>query len=347
MSQIKFRIIEPSDDIKALNILLRDAYRPLAEAGMRYAASHEDIEATKKNIADGECHLAILEEKIIGCVVLRIPGLEEKSGWKASAPALYQKQGVTSFGRFAICPSLQGKGYGSLFLDHLEDRARFLGFEELALDTSEHAVHLIKLYKKRGYRFIEYHQWTITNYRSVVLSKSLYAADALTTIYEELKIEKSFLANNRLPRCEQASLDDLIIVDIDYEGKPFILAKKAAEAWHQMTRKAKSDGISLVPYSGFRSYIYQKHLIKKNLDKGKSLQEILTDTAIPGHSEHHTGCAVDICTKEQFKLSEAFEQTDTFKWLLKNADHFGFTLSYPRNNDKGIIYEPWHWFYRG
>lgn len=173
MSQLEFRIIAPTDDIKELNTLLRDAYRPLAEAGMRYAASHEDVEATKKNIADGECHLAILDGKIIGCVVLRIPGREEKSGWKASGPSWYQKKGVTSFGRFAICPSLQGKGFGSLFLDHLENRARFLGFDELVLDTSEHAGHLIKLYEKRGYRFIEHHQWTITNYRSVVLSKTL------------------------------------------------------------------------------------------------------------------------------------------------------------------------------
>jgi len=35
------------------------------------------------------------------------------------------------------------------------------------------ADHLIKMYESRGYRFIEYHQWGITNYRSVVMSKKL------------------------------------------------------------------------------------------------------------------------------------------------------------------------------
>ncbi|MHB8392777.1 MAG: D-alanyl-D-alanine carboxypeptidase family protein, partial [Acidobacteriaceae bacterium] len=26
-----------------------------------------------------------------------------------------------------------------------------------------------------------------------------------------------------------------------------------------------------------------------------------------------------------------------------HAGHFGFRLSYPRNNRHGIAYEPWHW----
>ena len=31
-----------------------------------------------------------------------------------------------------------------------------------------------KFYEKRDYRFIQYHQWSITDYRSVVMSKALY-----------------------------------------------------------------------------------------------------------------------------------------------------------------------------
>lgn len=65
-----------------------------------------------------------------------------------------------------------------------------------------------------------------------------------------------------------------------------------------------------------------------------------------GYSEHHSGCAVDICSNDRFKLSESFEETDAFEWLMSHAQTFGFSLSYPRNNDKGIIYEPWHWFFR-
>ncbi|HEX7650108.1 MAG TPA: D-alanyl-D-alanine carboxypeptidase family protein, partial [Noviherbaspirillum sp.] len=28
------------------------------------------------------------------------------------------------------------------------------------------------------------------------------------------------------------------------------------------------------------------------------------------------------------------------------AGRFGFTLSYPRGNTYGFIYEPWHWCYQ-
>jgi len=45
--------------------------------------------------------------------------------------------------------------------------------EELALDTAEGASHLIKYYSDKGYRFIEYINWEITNYRNVVLSEKL------------------------------------------------------------------------------------------------------------------------------------------------------------------------------
>lgn len=173
LNDVKFRILNSSDSIVEINALLKAAYKPLSEAGMRYAASHEDVDATRKNIEDGECHLGIFEEKIVSCVVLRVPNQSEKNGWKSKGPNWYQSPRTTSFGRFAVLPSLQGEGLGSKMMDVIESRAKELGFTELALDTSEHARHLIEMYERRGYRFIEFHQWEITNYRSVVLSKSI------------------------------------------------------------------------------------------------------------------------------------------------------------------------------
>ncbi|MGZ3790238.1 MAG: GNAT family N-acetyltransferase [Bacteriovorax sp.] len=171
--EITFRTFNSGDDVKKINSLLLSAYRPLAEKGMKFAASHEDVMATKRNIEDGECHIGIYENEIVTCAILRIPSLVEKTGWKAKGPRWYQVEGVTTFGRFAVLPELQGEGIGAKMMDVMENRARELGFLELALDTSEHADHLIKMYEARGYRFIEHHQWEITNYRSVVMSKKL------------------------------------------------------------------------------------------------------------------------------------------------------------------------------
>ena len=173
LSEVQFRLFDASDSVVELNALLRAAYQPLAEAGMKFAASHEDVEATKNNISDGECHIGLFRGKLVACAMLRIPTQQKKTGWKANGPSWYQNPQVTTFGRFAVLPELKGKSLGSRMMDKIEARAKELGYSEIALDTSEKATHLLEMYKKRNYRFIEYHQWNITNYRSVVLSKTL------------------------------------------------------------------------------------------------------------------------------------------------------------------------------
>jgi len=63
----------------------------------------------------------------------------------------------------------------------------------------------------------------------------------------------------------------------------------------------------------------------------------------PGYSEHHTGRAVDLATPGCPPLTEEFETTAAFAWLVRHAHRFGFTMRYPRGNRFGIAYEPWHW----
>ena len=47
----------------------------------------------------------------------------------------------------------------------------------------------------------------------------------------------------------------------------------------------------LLIVSGFRSIEYQASLIRKKLNAGQSVSEILQVNAAPGFSEHHTGRA--------------------------------------------------------
>lgn len=167
----------------------------------------------------------------------------------------------------------------------------------------------------------------------------------LQQIHKELGITDKHIGQCKLRPFEQAELSRLEVVDIDFDGRPFILSKQATEPWRKMRESAKNEGIRLDPYSGFRSYIHQKQLIARKLGGGKALEIILTETAIPGFSEHHTGCAIDLCTDGDYRLEQDFEKTDAFGWLMRNADRFGFRMSYPRNNPMGIIFEPWHWFF--
>lgn len=168
----------------------------------------------------------------------------------------------------------------------------------------------------------------------------------LAQIHQELGIPSSLPAERGLPLYYQPPLKDLVVADIDFEGKPFVLTAPAAAAWKNLSEAAQHEGIVLQPFSGFRSYLYQKGLIKRHLDNGRPLDDILKHIAVPGYSEHHTGCAVDVTTVACEPLVEAFEETDAFRWLSVNAQRFHFYLSFPRSNKFGFIYEPWHWCFR-
>lgn len=118
---------------------------------------------------------------------------------------------------------------------------------------------------------------------------------------------------------------------------------EAGNAWACMQRRAARDGVRLQAISGFRSIEYQAAIIRRKLKRGLSLDEILSVNAAPGYSEHHTGRALDIGCPGEPPAEESFEHTEAFAWLQRHAGRFGFSLSYPRDNRHGIVYEPWHW----
>jgi D-alanyl-D-alanine carboxypeptidase len=141
--------------------------------------------------------------------------------------------------------------------------------------------------------------------------------------------------------------EKLVVAEIDEHGKEYLLIPEAANAWHQLKKAAAQDAIIVEIVSAFRGIDRQIDIIRAKLDRGMPIETILTLSAPPGYSEHHTGRAVDINTPGCVATEEPFELTDAFRWLQAHANRFGFYLSYPRGNISGFIYEPWHWCYRG
>ena len=113
-----------------------------------------------------------------------------------------------------------------------------------------------------------------------------------------------------------------------------------------MKAAARRDGIGLAIVSAFRSFDRQVAIIRGKIAQGQGIRRILTYSAPPGYSEHHTGCAVDVGTEGCDELEEIFELSPAFAWLRKNASRYGYFMSYPRRNRYGYRYEPWHWMYR-
>lgn len=128
------------------------------------------------------------------------------------------------------------------------------------------------------------------------------------------------------------------------------LAPDAQKAVSEMIAKAKAEGVPLGVISGFRTLEDQNYLyFDLKAERGQSAQARAEVSAPPGYSEHHTGYAVDFIdeSKSNTHLEESFETTAAFRWLEKNAAFFNFEMSFPKNNEANVSYEPWHWRYVG
>ena len=144
-----------------------------------------------------------------------------------------------------------------------------------------------------------------------------------------------------------AEPDWLAFAGFDRYRRALWLHVDAARAWLRMRDAAMLDGIVLDAISGYRSHDYQLGIFERKFARGLSLDEILAVNAAPGFSEHHSGLALDIGAPDEAPAEESFEATPAFAWLREHAGEYGFTMSYPRDNPHGIVYEPWHWRYAG
>ncbi len=125
----------------------------------------------------------------------------------------------------------------------------------------------------------------------------------------------------------------------------------------EMLSAAKEDGVKLLVISPYRTTAKQKQLfdkkVKKAMKQGMSYLQAYKETAqvvtIPGFSEHETGLAVDLSTKDHITLDAEYSETEGGKWLSKHCAEYGFILRYPVGKEEitGIEFEPWHFRYVG
>ncbi len=163
----------------------------------------------------------------------------------------------------------------------------------------------------------------------------------LRELHQELGIPDDYGQADGKPAFEEAV--DLVDAGPNLVGRMQRLAPETARKWAEMVDAAAADGVTLLIVSGFRGIEYQARLIRKKINAGQLVSDILTVSAAPGYSEHHTGRAVDIATPGSRPLTEEFEASDAFRWLSANAARFGFSMTYPRDNPFGFVFEPWHW----
>ncbi len=164
----------------------------------------------------------------------------------------------------------------------------------------------------------------------------------LADLFTELGIPADY--GNAPPLPSYAEATELTEIGANIMGRMQQLTPASADAWRAMSQAAAADKVTLLAVSGFRSIDYQAMLIRRKLNNGERIDDILKINVAPGFSQHHTGNAMDIATPGYKPLLEEFDESPAFQWLQAHAADFGFSMSYPRGNPEGVIYEPWHWY---
>ncbi len=132
-------------------------------------------------------------------------------------------------------------------------------------------------------------------------------------------------------------------------GSPVLLDREAARALDALM--AQLDGWrSIVPVSGWRSLEEQTAIYQDSLaENGPEFTRKFV--ALPGHSEHQTGLAIDLGLRgpEVDFIRPDFPYEGICQRFRERAADFGFVERYPAGKEAvtGIAHEPWHFRYVG
>jgi D-alanyl-D-alanine carboxypeptidase len=127
------------------------------------------------------------------------------------------------------------------------------------------------------------------------------------------------------------------------------LRRVASRALTDLFTAAEADGVRLYAVSSYRDYATQRALYYNDVKNNNGVDD--HSTQIPGASEHQTGLAVDLVSRQWLgrALTAEFAETAEAQWLAARCADFGFIIRYPKSKERitGIVYEPWHLRYVG
>lgn len=156
-------------------------------------------------------------------------------------------------------------------------------------------------------------------------------------------------------------IPDDYVVDLETVQGKYKMDKAAASHAKELVSAAKSAGYDMQLCSAYRTIETSERLYNNKVSEfialGYSKENAKTEAAKwvapPGTSEHHTGLAMDLVSKDYWNyysdLEHDYENFDSFKWMYNHCWEYGFILRYPKDKQDitGITYEPWHYRYVG
>ncbi len=146
---------------------------------------------------------------------------------------------------------------------------------------------------------------------------------------------------------------DLVIPNVGFsftgEFERNFMRKEAAIHLEKLFNDARKYGVEVFAVSGYRSYERQDTIYSNNIKRWGE-ERTNTVSAVPGHSEHQTGLAMDITSHSVgLQLTQDFGEVEEGIWIKENAHKHGFIIRYLQGKEEitGYEYEPWHLRYVG
>lgn len=163
---------------------------------------------------------------------------------------------------------------------------------------------------------------------------------------EEIYCGNLLLVNKNYPLRDN-NVKVLVPADVRF---PNILMKRDVANVLQLIFEKISAGNSIVPVSGYRSLEEQTAIYDGSLkDNGEDFTRKYV--ALPNHSEHQTGLAIDLGLneKEIDFIRPDFPYVGICNEFRKAAPDYGFIERYAKDKEEitGISHEPWHFRYVG
>lgn len=163
--------------------------------------------------------------------------------------------------------------------------------------------------------------------------------------YQQLSDPLLVLVNGQVPLPEDWAFTPFLVDDQ-------VVDSRMREDLSALLAAAEEENVWLWTASGYRSEERQQSLLdwevqqnrQAGMDASAALGEALRTVALPGHSEHQTGLALDFND-----VSGDFALTEAYRWLQEHGAEYGFIQRYPAGKESvtGIAEESWHYRYVG
>ena len=154
---------------------------------------------------------------------------------------------------------------------------------------------------------------------------------------------------NRLPEGFENTIQ--LVEAVNVEKDTYKIEKKTYEAFLRLREDLlQNDGMQIELVSVYRTVAQQQHIWDYDLEK-YGLAYTKTYVAVPGHSEHHTGFAIDVSIVVDGKVVHGMPNLhaidELFRVVQAKLPKYGFILRYPKGKEAvtKIGYEPWHFRY--